>query len=228
MDSFDQPTKDYFDTYKPVYSNSRTDAFIDFYREAGVTTLLDIGSGDGEAVQNIANALPLQITISDIAADYLPAETPFTTKVGSVLSSDFAQEIRGFDAVQCVSLLHHLVGSSRQESLVNVETAIANMAQMVRPGGYVLIFEPTWTPAWAMNLAFHIKRIVSKLAPGRVELRRNSVFNFGHPVVSYMSDTRLREMFNRAGLSLIGSNVFGVTKVGPLKCQRMQYFLQQA
>lgn len=228
---WDEDTARYFNTFKPRYSPKRLEAFGTFYEERGVKKVIDIGSGDGESVMVLNQACngDVDFTLSDISAEYLPKQTMFNAVVGSILDEDFvAEHEEQFDAVQCVSLLHHLVGKSRRESLSNVRRALTNMAKLVRKDGYVVVFEPTWTPSSAMSLAFYIKYFTSKILKRRVEFKSNSVLNFGLPVVSYLTDDELTSFLLDCGLSAIDKKVFGESRYfGILNCKRIQYFLQR-
>ena len=231
MENFDQKTAEYFNTVRPRYNTARLDFFSDFYAQNSheISKVLDIGSGDGDSVKVLSEKLPgIDFHISDIAHEYMDRAGDLTKIVGSILDSSFVSGLNDYQAVQCVSLLHHLVdGRSRGKSVDNVRTAIGNMAKIAGKDGYVLIFEPVWSPEIVGFSAFYIKNLFSKFVSKRIEFTPNSIWNIGQPVVSYLSQTMLERIFDDVGLRIVKRAVFqDSTFAGFMNCKRMQYVLQ--
>ena len=233
MQNFDAKTKDYFNTAKPKYSSKRLDFFHDFYKEnaLSINKVLDVGSGDGESVRVLQEKLQdIEFHISDIAHEYMDGSGNIVKIVGSVLDKNFLPEVNDYQAVQCVSLLHHLVDEKRRsKSVDNVRTAIQNMMRIVGKDGYVLIFEPVWSPEIIGTSAFYIKNFFSRFASSRIEFKPNSIWNIGLPVVSYLSQNMLEDIFSQVGLKIVRRAIFHETTTAKfMNCKRMQYVLKQA
>jgi hypothetical protein len=86
-----------------------------------------------------------------------------------------------------------LIGKDRRESFEFAQQCMRNAFQLLRPGGTLLIFEPTYRPAWMMTAAFWIKKLVTRFSNNRVEIMRKWA-NLGQPIVSYYTDAQITDL----------------------------------
>ncbi len=187
----DQQTHDYFDQFTPHYDPSRFDFAIDFLRRhAGPEqTLIDIGCGDGATLHLVKSGTSLERLYGlDISANYLAKARELTgceTIQGSILDDALVAAHAGrFDFSTLGAVLHHLIGSNRAQSAAFARQCLRNAIELLKPGGYLIIFEPTYGPSWLMDVVFWIKKSAGRFTDQRIEIVRQWA-NFGQPVVSY-------------------------------------------
>jgi ubiquinone/menaquinone biosynthesis C-methylase UbiE len=146
--------------------------------------LLDIGNGGvfdydvGRATSIVA--LDLFLDIIDVSGK--PANVTFVQ--GSALDIPFPDA--SFDTVLIVMLLHHLVGRSVDESLANVERAIAEARRALRPDGRLVIVE-SWVPSWFYALERVGFPVASRVLDAVMK----------HPVTVQYPATLIRELILR-------------------------------
>lgn len=210
MVGHDERTERYFEENTPTYSLGRYTEVLEFLRddEGPAASLLDVGCGSGNILKLIADNTSIDdVAGVDISAAYLEqCAGLLTCKTyrGSILDPDLAAVIgRRFQYVLIGAVLHHLVGKSREESTTYARQGLLNAWTLVQPGGCLILIEPTCRPRWLMSVLFHVKRLVSRTASGRV-----SVFdywnNLGEPIVSYFSHAELvREAYGLPGADVI-------------------------
>ena len=100
---------------------------------------------------------------------------------------------RNYDYCTLGAVLHHLIGKNRKVSATYAAQCLKNSMALLKPGGYLIIFEPTHSPAFLMTIVFYLKKIVGHFADKRVELFAKWI-NFGHPVVSYYTVEQVLQM----------------------------------
>jgi SAM-dependent methyltransferase len=193
----DQKTLDYFDNFTPSYRPERFNFAIEFINEQKLpgAKLLDIGCGDGATLNLLRNKTGLSdLTGLDISPSYLDRARKATgcnTIEGSILDSKLVAQHEGqFDYCTLGAVIHHLIGATRKESMELGRLSVANSMRLLKNGGHLLVFEPTYSPEWAMKVVFNIKKAVTRWTSSRIELFR-SWANFGEPVVSYYTPERL-------------------------------------
>jgi len=204
----DRDTKAYFDTFTPQFNPSRFEFALSFIRDnctAG-SKLIDVGCGDGATLWLIDKETPLSdLTGLDVSENYLrkaEASVGCKTIPGSILDSRLVAEHAGtYDFCVLGAVLHHLIGSSRTDSHEAANTCMRNAMMLLKPGGHLIIFEPTHGPAFLMTAIFYIKKLFGSISSGRLELGRKWA-NFGQPVVSYYTAGQLDEM--ASSLSNVG------------------------
>jgi ubiquinone/menaquinone biosynthesis C-methylase UbiE len=115
------------DTYAMINSKINHELF-------GIKKMLDIGNG---GVFDYEVSLVPNITGLDLFLDDLPKGIVIPKNVkmvqGSALEIPF--EKPSFDGVIMVMLLHHLVGQTPKESLLNVEKALSEAGRVIKKGG---------------------------------------------------------------------------------------------
>jgi SAM-dependent methyltransferase len=205
----DDKTHNYFDNFTPSYNPERFQFAVDFINQNAdpSATLLDIGCGDGATLAMIKNETPLRNLIGlDIAPNYLAKARQSVgceTVEGSILDEDLvAKHESKYDFCSLGAVIHHLIGDTRQESTELGRRSVINAIRMLKKGGHLLVFEPTYSPRWAAALAFGLKKTCTKLTSNRVEMFK-SWANFGEPVVSYYTPDMLRGFINDAANSEI-------------------------
>lgn len=112
---------------------------------ANAGKLLDVGSG---GIFNYDITLPREIVALDLFLEQidqtrLPGHIRFIQ--GSALKMPFANG--EFDTLMMEMLIHHLTGSSPDESLANLETCLNECARVLKPGGKLVIVE-SCVPKW--------------------------------------------------------------------------------
>jgi 2-polyprenyl-3-methyl-5-hydroxy-6-metoxy-1,4-benzoquinol methylase len=198
----DQQTHDYFDDFTPHYPPERFNFAIEFLRENAEpdASLIDIGCGDGANLHLIKTQTDLtRFTGMDISEKYLEKarnQVGCETVNGSILDDMFVEQHRGkFDYCTIGSVLHHLIGGTRAESTRLAIKCMENSMALLKPGGHMIIYEPTHGPQFLMTIVFWLKKIIGGIVRKRVEVGPNWI-NFGQPVVSYYTVQQMEQFLN--------------------------------
>jgi len=125
------------DTYKILYDEISQNV-------NNINKLLDIGHGgsfdyDTDKVKEIIG-LDLDYMISN---DSLPKN--INLKVGSAL--DIPNDLKNFDAVMSVMLIHHLIGKDVKTNLINLDKCINESRKALSENGKLIIVE-SCVPKW--------------------------------------------------------------------------------
>ncbi len=209
---------EFFDRFTPRYDDRRVDFMVEELRELGpAPRVIDLGCGDGSVLRHLVDRVP---GLAPVGVDPSPRyvdlanERGLDARVGSILDPGLAAATGdGYDAALVVAVLHHLVGPTRRRSRANVAAAIGVAAGLVRPGGKLLIYEPTYRPRLGMAVLFWIKAMVVRLAGNRrVELGRPAL-NIGAPIVSYYDVEAIEALLAGAGLELVDTSIVSTGSV---------------
>ena len=197
---YDKSTKAYFDSLTPSFDPRRFEFALSFLRENGTpaSKLIDVGCGDGTILSLIQQRTPLtNLTGMDISDNYLrKAEVAVRCKTisGSILDSRLVTEYAGtYDFCVLGAVLHHLIGPTRADSHRAANRCMRNTMTLLKPGGHLIVFEPTFSPAFLLPVIFYVKKLFGRFSSGRLEFGRHWA-NFGHPVVSFYTAKQLNEM----------------------------------
>lgn len=111
----------------------------------GMGRLLDVGNGGtfDYDISLVRELVAVDLFLEDLPDGALPPTVQ--AKNGSALELPFPDE--SFDGVLMVMLLHHLIGHSVEETLLNAQRAIREGFRMLSPGGKLIIVE-SCVPAW--------------------------------------------------------------------------------
>lgn len=198
---------EFFDRFTPTYDDSRVDFMVDELTRLGPgARVVDLGCGDGSVLLHLTDRVPdLRVVGVDPSPRYVERgrEAGLDVRTGSILDPDLGDDIGdGYDAALIVAVLHHLVGRTRGQSRAHVRAALANAASLLRPGGRLLIYEPTYRPRLAMDAVFLAKSLMVRICGNRrVELGRRWL-NIGAPLVSYYSADEVADTLSDLGLVL--------------------------
>lgn len=199
----DEKTINYFNKNIPEYSLERLKYAIKIINKhyQKNSSLIDIGCGAGNVLEFIKSKTKLQNLCGlDVSQRYLEKvrkRLNCDTLLGSVLDDSFMHKMgKKYDFVLLVAVLHHLIGKARKESKAYALLAIANASKLLNSGGYLIVVEPTFSPSLACDIIFYIKKIVTTLVRGRLNLF-SSAYNIAMPVVSYYTNKQLIEMISR-------------------------------
>ena len=149
----------------------------------GASRLLDVGNG---GVFQYDTTKVREIVAVDLFLDQLPPShfpPNVTARRGDALALDEADD--SFEMVLEALLYHHLVGRRPDDSIANVRRAIAEAARVLRPGGHLVVAEPS-VPEWFYRFERLAFRPVSALA-------RTPLLG-GHPAVLQLPFGMLREL----------------------------------
>jgi SAM-dependent methyltransferase len=196
----DRQTVAYFDTYVPEYSESRSAYLENVVRQLADedSSLVDVGCGTGNLLKRICQHVPLKrigaVDVSHKSLDKCRDRIPCDVFQGSICDAAFVDGIpQEYDFALIVSVLHHLIGRTRGESMVFAGQAIENALKLVKQGGYVIVQEPVFKPALMMAAVFYLKKLVTRFTSKRVAVFANRN-NIGQPVVSYLTHGQLMKM----------------------------------
>jgi SAM-dependent methyltransferase len=195
----------YFDTNTPEYSVRRMDyalEAINRYSQQG-SSLVDIGCGTGNILELIRDESGLQdlcgIDVSQNCLLKARERVECDILLGSILDNDCVERMsRKFDFALLGAVLHHLVGRNRKESMDYASLAISNSLRLLKNGGYLIVLEPAFYPALAMDIVFYIKKLITSVTSGRVQIL-GTWNNIGAPVVSYYTNEQLVAMIECTG-----------------------------
>lgn len=197
---FDRKTIEYFDRNQYEYSLERMRYVVSVLNTMGKPgdSLVDIGCGTGNTIEMLGRETPVTdfagIDASENYAAKARGRTGCRTYHGSILDTAFTDSIpERFDFALLSMVLHHLIGKTRQESRELAVRAIENALVLLKPGGTLFIVEAAFSPAFLMDLLFHVKKFVSNFTSERMELGA-SWYNIGPPVVSYYTNAQLIRM----------------------------------
>lgn len=197
----DPNTRAYFDHNTPHFSNAaRLQFAVDHVNASALSrgSLVDIGCGDGATLEVFQRGTSLSrlvgLDVSDRLLELARARLGCETVCGSILDRDLvAQNAGSFDFAVLSQILHHLIGKTRTSSFSLATEAVDHAFRLLRPGGFLILFEPAYRPRNLMTAVFWIKKTVSSLASGRIELSRRWA-NIGEPIVSYYTPQQLRNV----------------------------------
>ena len=71
--------------------------------------------------------------------------------------------------------------------------AVENSLKIVKEGGYLILLEPTFSPAVMMSALFYVKKFVTRFTTKRIGIL-GYWNNIGEPVVSYFTHQQLIAM----------------------------------
>ena len=201
----DVQTRDYFDRFTPSFNPRRLEFALDHLARHGKPDdrLIDVGCGDGMNLARIREGTAIaNLWGLDVSASYLEKverELGCHTEWGSIVDPLTVEPLAGrFDWVVMFAVLHHLIDRTRSGSRAAARAAVANALALLRPGGRLLLFEPTYEPRAGMFAVFWAKRAIGSLTRSRVELGR-AWANLGQPVVSYYSAAEVAAMVGPEG-----------------------------
>jgi SAM-dependent methyltransferase len=208
----DRASEEYFERFTPHYYQAKFAFALDVLRRQGRPdqSLVDIGCGDGTTLDSVRSETPIsRLAGLDFSRAYLDkavARTGCEPILGSILDAEVVARHRGrFDFALLGEVLHHLIGSTRRESHTLARLGVAHALELLKPGGHLIVFEPTFTPRSAMWFAFWVKRLVGGLVASRLELGSHWI-NIAQPVVRYYSDRQVGEMVREGGGAVVESH----------------------
>jgi SAM-dependent methyltransferase len=210
----DVSTAEYFDRHVPHYSVERLEPTADFVRAhtRPGASLVDLGCGAGNTLAYLKETTGIEdVAGVDVSVNLLERTREAVgcpTYHGSIFDRDFVQGLgRKFDFAVLAAVLHHLIGRTRKESRQLVRQALANAAELLEPGGHLIVVEPIFYPSRAMDAVFYLKKAVSTVTPRRVGIG-GYWNNIGAPVVSYYTNEELADMVRRtAGLEIAATTI---------------------
>jgi len=150
-----------YQRYKARVESIDTYAFIPAalnMKLQGIQRLLDIGNG---GVFNYNTRLIGEVIGLDLFLDKLVLGDHFPKNVSMVQGNalDIPRTLHSFDGVLMVMLIHHLVGNTVNDCLINIQQLLSEARRVMCPGGRLVIIE-SCVPYWF----FVFEKIVFKPA----------------------------------------------------------------
>ncbi len=216
----DKKTHKYFNEFTPHYNPKRLTFAINYLNEIATDDqkVLDIGCGDGSILFLLKENTPLKKLVGmDISNNYLIKANHLVgcdTIEGSILDLNSLEYFGTFDYCILAAVIHHLIGKNRKESFSHAKNCIKKSIQLLKPGGALIIFEPTYGPSLVMDLVFWIKKLVTNLKSKRVELSKRWA-NIGEPVVSFYTPEQLLSFIECIpDIQIISKNIMDKSRMG--------------
>lgn len=200
----DQGTTAYFDHHMPEYSLRHARRAVQLIGAAGPrdAALVDIGCGVGSVLALLAETTTgitrlVGFDVSAACLELTKQKVDAELHQVSILDPATIERFRGqFDFALMAAILHHLVGPTRRRSRRLVESALANSLMLLKPGGYLVIAEPTFTPSAPLGALFWAKSLTARLTSRRLPVG-GYWNNIGPPVVSYYTPDQLHTLVAR-------------------------------
>ena len=197
----DQETTAYFDQHVPEYSLRHARRAVQLICAAGPrdASLVDIGCGVGTVLASLATKATgisrlVGFDVSSACLEETRQKVDAELHQVSITDSAAVGRFRGqFDFALMAAVLHHLVGPTRRRSRRVAETAIANSLVLLKPGGYLVIAEPTFAPSAPLGALFWAKRMSARMTSRRLPIG-GYWNNLGPPIVSYYSPDQLHAL----------------------------------
>lgn len=202
-------------------------------RLAPGASLVDLGAGTGNTLAFLRDTLALG---SLLAVEQDPARAALAAHhlgcpalVASVLdAAAFAPHRGRFDVAVAGDLIHHLVGTSRGDSLARARAALELARDLVRPGGWLALLEPTFRPRTVATLALHLKRAVARHRTRRLELGPRWL-NLGPPAVCLHTADDLRRLLETLpGVEIVAAARHERFSPWPLRRGRATFLARRA
>jgi len=202
----DIKTIQYFDEYVPEYGTNRLRRAVEVMKRYGTkeSSLINIGCGTASDLDFIKKETGVDKILGvDISAESLSMahkKTGCDTLRADILDNGIADKIHErYDFALLFSVLHHLIGKTRGDSMRLALRAISNSMRLLRDGGYLIIEEPTYnSPSFSTSL-FYLKKIVTRMTSKRVTIGKK--WNIGAPETSYYTSGQLMKMAESIGSS---------------------------
>ena len=196
-------TTNYFDSHTPLYHAERYKYILSFVQKTSSSdsTFIDLGCGGGNIISCFKEKTMItNFTGVDTSVKLLEKarfKTSATIYEASVIDPDLHIFLKQhYDYAMIGQVLHHLVSSSRDSSKRNARRTLINAWRILKPGGFLLVCEPVYSPAIAGDLIFWVKKVVTSFTSRRIELGGDRYHNLGAPVVSFLTDIELFRMIN--------------------------------
>ncbi len=203
----DQATVEYFEQHAHDYSASRLRPAVAFVKKhmSQDASLIDIGCGSGNVLAHIARTTRISnlvgLDVSERCVELTRQKVAAEVYRASVLDVATVDRFRGrFDFAVLAAVLHHLVGPTRRRSQHAASQAVSNAVQLVKPGGYLIVMEPTFTPAAPVFALFWAKTMLAKIFRRRLPVG-DYWNNIGAPVVSYYSSNQVLAMLRSSAVA---------------------------
>jgi len=172
----------------------------------GPSSLLDVGGGNGKFMDRLLEEFPrAQGYVVDISSSLLQKNRQHPRKHlvhGSLEHLPALTAGATFDVITINWVLHHLVATTYERSLKNVEQFLASAADLLNPGGTILIAENEFQGFFDTNIPSHMIYAVTRVQhPSFVRLARR-YFNTAGVGVCFQSLRGWERLFARCGFQI--------------------------
>lgn len=187
----------FLDYEHSVKRSALVDRALELIDRPGLS-LCDVGGASGIFAAEITRRSPhaIEATILEVTEAYRThlADRSIRFMQGSIVDNALAAD--QFDIVTARHILHHLVADSVQETKRLQHLAIAEMARITRPGGYILIEEEVNRNQVFSRIVYYLSRLACRR---RIRVR---FFETGRVVVSFMTPAELAQAIRQTGQSI--------------------------
>lgn len=158
-----------------------------------VIRICEFGGGNGQLLAETQKVFPrVSLTNVEIVKNYkrFLVSPKIKFVVGSILKPDFPDKT--FDVVIIRDVLHHLVGRTYQETLLNQKLALTNLKRLTKKGGAIFVEELTNESEIATRAIYWLTKLNTKIG-----IHIPSLFVSRHVIVAFFTSARLLTLCNK-------------------------------
>lgn len=218
----DKQVKEFFDQESDTYQKGLKEgteekfSFINEHASKGAN-LLDIGCGSGVFVKGVYDHTSIEEVIGiDISPEMLSDATANTVDYLVANARMLPFKDSSFDFVHADTVIHHIVGDTREESKQYAEQLLSDINRILTEDGYLLITERIQKARLISDKL--LSRIIFRVLRDAAVLAKPFHHNarIRQPPISFYSEEELFNSLLDAGYAIVGVDRFSHKDLGIL------------